>query len=361
VKLSHVIDELTEERGLDRNLLAAIMCEGLLAAYKKKYPDAQLEVLYNRKSDELSVVAQKTVVQAVSDDEREISLRKARGMQEGAQLGDVLPVPFEGIIGRVEILRAKQLIAQRIRAVEAEAVYNEFKDQEGTIVRGVIHKCERNGAVVKLGEHLAFMPKSLMNPADQCIAGYSIRALLKEVLVEPRGDSQLILDRSSPEFLKQLLELEIPEIFEGLVEVKKVARIAGYKSKVIVASHDRNVDPVGTCIGVGGSRIKPVLREIGGEKIDIIRLATSVEELVKAALKPAEVERVQLVDGQAHVFVSDEQRPIAIGKQGQNIALASRLVGMPIVIAQPNGQGAAGGDHAFGELDEEYDRFNNEE
>lgn len=338
MKLFQVIEELVEERGLDRNLLSAIMCEGLLAAYKKKYPDADIVVDYNRKSDEIVVMCNKTVVATVVDDLKEISPRKARAIKEDAQVGEVINMPFDGTLGRIDILRAKQLIAQKIRSVEAAAVFNEFKKKEGTVVYGAIHKCERNGLLVKVGDAIAFMPKSLMLPTDQAVVGYSIRALLKEVLPEPRNESQLILDRASADFLERLFELEIPEVFEKIVEIKKVVRIPGYKSKVLVASSDRNIDPVGTCVGVGGSRIKPILRELGSEKIDIIRYTDSIEDLIKGALKPAEIQRIEMVGDQgARVWLAEDQRSLAIGKGGQNIALASRLVDLNIQVARPDG------------------------
>lgn len=331
VKLSHVIEELVEERGLDRNVLSSIVCEGMLAAYKKKYPDDPIDVVYNKKADEIEINANKVVVNVVENEDTQISLRKARGISPQATLGATIAVPFEKPIGRIEILKAKQIIAQRIRSTEAAAIYQEFKPKEGTIVYGVIHKCERNGATIKIGDTLAFLPKSLMIPDDKCIVGYSIRALLKEVLAEPRNENQLILDRSSPEFLHRLFELEIPEVFEKLVEIKKIVRSPGYKSKVVVLSHDKNIDPVGTCVGVGGVRIKPILKELGIEKIDIIAMARSLEDLVKDSLKPAVVNRVEIVDEKtAHVWVDEDQRSLAIGKMGQNIALASQLTGLAI-------------------------------
>lgn len=175
------------------------------------------------------------------------------------------------------------------------------------------------------------MPKSLTIPTDKCVVGYTIRALLKEVLPEPRNDNQLILDRVSDKFLQRLFELEIPEVFEKLVEIKKIVRAPGYKSKVVVMSHDKNIDPVGTCVGVGGARIKPILKELGGEKIDIIASSDSIEQLIKDALKPAEINRVQIIDEQnVNVWLDDDQRSLAIGKMGQNIGLASRLVGLNI-------------------------------
>lgn len=333
VKLSDVLEELVEERGLDRTVLNAIMCEGMLAAYKKRYPDLPLDVTYNKKTDEIEILIQKTVVSSVEDEEVQISMRKARQIKEDAVLGDTVTLPFEGAIGRIEILKAKQIIAQKIRNIEAEAVYNEFRSKEGTIVHGVVHKCERNGVVVKIQDTLAFLPRSLMIPDEKCVAGYSIRALLKEVLPEPRNENQLILDRASADFLEKLFELEIPEVFENLVEISKIVRSAGYKSKVVVVSRDKNIDPVGTCVGVGGARIKPILRELGTEKIDIIERSDLLDEFVRDALKPAEVSRVEFVDAKnVNVWVNEDQRSLAIGKMGQNINLASQLTDLNIHI-----------------------------
>lgn len=337
VKLSQVIESLVEERGLDSTVLSNIICEGMQAAYEKHYPGLVFNVSYNKKTDELEVRVQMEVVTTVEDEETEISLRKARNIKPTAQVQDVIWVPFTGPIGRVDVLRAKQVVATKIRAIEAQAVYDEFKDKVGTIVHGIVHKCERNGMTVKLGETLAFLPKSLTVPGDKCVVGFSVRALLKEVLPEPRHDNQLILDRSSSEFLEQLFELEIPEVFERLVEIKKIVRIPGYKSKVAVVSHDENIDPVGTCVGVGGVRIRPVLKELGTEKIDIIAWRENPEKLIADALKPAVVNRVDVVsDTAANVWVDEDQRSLAIGKGGQNISLASRLSGYELRLVQPD-------------------------
>lgn len=356
MKLSQVIEELVEERGLDRNVLSDVMCEGMLAAYTKKYPDLPIEVTYDKKTDEIEVIVNKTIVNNVSDENLEISLRKAKGIDEQAEIGNTIKVPFELPIGRIEILKAKQVIAQKIRSIEASGVYNEFHDKEGTIVHGIIHKCERSGVTVKIGDTLAFLPKSLMIATDKCVAGYSIRALLKEVLVEPRNENQLILDRVSPEFLRKLFELEVPEIYEKLVEIKKVVRSAGYKSKLVVVSHDKNIDPVGTCVGVSGSRIKPILRELGTEKIDIIAMAHSIEDLIKDALKPAEVNRVELIDSRnADVWVDEDQRSVAIGRGGQNIALASELTGVNIHLVKEEDDAVGSNDVDHYEQAENYE------
>ncbi len=331
MRLTEVIDELVEERGLDRDTLSSIVCEGMLAAYTKKYPDLTLQVSFDKKTNEMVILIEKEVVNTVEDEEIQIGLRKARTLDAKIELGQKLGVPFDGKIGRIEILRAKQVIANSIRKIEASLVYEEFKDKESTIVHGTIHKCEHGGAVVKIGETLAFLPKSLMIPGEKCSAGYTIRALLKEVLPEPRNDNQLILDRSSELFLQRLFELEIPEVFEKLVEIKKIVRIPGYKSKIAVVSHDKNIDPVGTCVGIGGARIKPVLKELGGEKVDVIVWSSSPESLVRDSLKPAQINRIEIVDNEnCNAWLNEDQRSLAIGKMGQNISLATKLTGYNI-------------------------------
>lgn len=331
VKLSLIIEELVEERGLQRDLLSDIICESMLVAYKKKYPDIDISVVHNKKTDELDILANKKVVTAVENEDLEISIRKAKNIDSSLSLGDFVKVPFEKPIGRIEILKAKQLIAQKIRTIEALAVFEEYSDKAGSILVGTIHKCERVGMTVKVGDALAFLPKSLSIPTDKCVVGFTIRGLLKDVLREPKNDNQLILERVSPLFIQKLFELEFPEVYEKLVEIKKIARIPGYKTKIAVASNDKNIDPVGTCIGVGGVRIQPILKELGGEKIDVVGWTPSKEALIKVSLKPAVVNRVELIDdGHAKVWVDEDQRSLAIGKMGQNIALASQLADINI-------------------------------
>ncbi|MGB8468104.1 MAG: transcription termination factor NusA [Candidatus Babeliales bacterium] len=341
MKLSQVIDELVEERGMDRALLGKIICEGMEAAYAKRYPELPITVSHNKKTDELDIEIKKKVVATVHDEDLEISLRKARNIKENAQLDEEVAVRFEEPIGRIEILKAKQIIAAKIRDIEASAVYDEFVGKKGSVVLGTIHKCERAGVSVKIGEVSAFLPKSRSIPTDKCIVGYTIRAVLLDVLREPKNENQLILDRTSTEFVQRLFELEIPEVFEKLVEIKKIVRTAGYKTKVAVISHDKNIDPVGTCIGVGGVRIKPILKELGSEKIDVLVWTSSKEELVARCLKPAIVNRVEVANNTAQVWLDDEQRSIAIGKMGQNIALASQLAEVAITL-MPSGASSEG-------------------
>ncbi|MFT6765543.1 MAG: N utilization substance protein A [Alteromonas naphthalenivorans] len=336
MSLSDVIEALVDERGLEKEVLNDIVCEGMLSAYEKRYPELHFRVSLNKKTDSLVVESEKNIVSSVEDEDTQISLRKARGLDPKATTEQMLWVPFEGAIGRIEILRAKQVIAQKIRQIESAAVYNEFKSKEGSILQGTIHKAERSGTMVKLQEYLAFLPKSLGIPGEKLPVGYPIRAMLKEVLEVPRNENQLILDRSSDVFVEALFGLEIPEVFEKLVEIRKIVRIPGYKTKVAVSSNDSNIDPVGTCVGVGGVRIKPILKELGNEKVDIVSWTSDIETLVRSSLKPAEINRVELSDDGsfAQVWLDDDQRSLAIGKMGQNIALGAQLTGVKIELVQ---------------------------
>lgn len=335
VDLLGVISDLVEEKGLDRSVLSSIVSEGMLAAYAKKYPQVKFQIDYDKKSGELNVLCFKKIVTSVENDLTEISLKKASGYDKKAKIDEEILVPFEGTVGRIEILTAKQIIADKIRKIEASSVYNEFKSNEGTIVHGTVYKLQSNGTLIRVKDTFGFLPKSLSIPEEKLIVGAPVRVLLKEVLAEPRNENQLILDRSSTDFIRCLFSLEIPEVFEGLVEIKNIVRIAGYKTKVTVTSADRNVDPVGTCIGIGGVRIKPILKEIGGEKIDVIAQSDSLENMVRDALKPAKIERVEIESpDKAVVWLDDEQRSVAIGKMGQNIALASKLLGIDIKLAE---------------------------
>jgi N utilization substance protein A len=335
VNLTDVIESLVEERGLEREEVVTIVCNGFLAAYKKKFPDFPLSVFFDKKRGCPAILIQKTVVSSVQDEDSEISLRKAKNIKPDVVLSEEIKVPLEEKIGRIEVLVAKQIIAQEIKELEQKAIAEDFKEKEGTIISGVVHKKEQNGTIVKTDDVMALLPASLSIPGESAHPGAPIRALLKEVLVVPRGDFQLILDRASAQFVQRLLELEIPEVFEGIVEVKTIVRTPGYKTKIIVVSNSKEIDPVGTCVGVGGVRIKPILRELGGEKIDLIEWKDSLEALIKNALKPAEIDKVEVFDNgngrkSATVLLAEDQRSLAIGKMGRNISLASRLTGVEI-------------------------------
>ncbi len=339
MNLIDVIEGLVDERGLDKESVISAVCEGVLAAFQKKFPETPLKVVFNKKIGELEAFVDKTVVATAKDSDTEISLRRAKVIDAKAKVGDIIAVPFEHKIGRIEILTAKQIIANKIKALEQSSVYNDFKDKQGSIISGTVYKRERAGFAVKIGEITALLPNENLIPMENLRAGLPIRALLKEVLPVSMGDYQLILDRGSAAFVKKLLEIEIPEVFEGVVEVKKIVRIPGYKTKAVVLSNNKDIDPVGTCVGVGGSRIKPILRELGQEKIDLIQSTDSLESLIKLSLKPAEIDKVAIEgDGKAMVWLAQDQRSLAIGKMGQNINLASRLVGLEIQLQDVGGE-----------------------
>lgn len=330
MNLLEVIEGLVEERGLDKENIVTAVCDGVLAAFQRKFPDVKLSVAFNKKVGELEAFVEKEIVSSVKNKDAQISLRRAKVYDAKAKIGDIIEVPFEHKIGRIEIMTARQVIASKIRGLEQSAIYEDYKDKQGSIITGTVYKRERNGFAVKIGDVTALLPDEGIIPKEGLMAGYPVRALLSDVLPVARGDYQLILDRASVDFVKKLLEIEIPEVFEGVVEVKKIVRSPGYKTKIMVASNSPEIDPVGTCVGVGGSRIKPILRELGQEKIDLISFTSSLEELVKNSLKPADIDKVALEDRFATVWLARDQRSLAIGKMGQNISLASRLVGLEI-------------------------------
>lgn len=335
MKLAEVIESLVGERGLDREKVVEIVCDGIRAAYEKKYPEEAFQVIYNKKTGNTDVFVERVVVNAVEDELSEISLKKARSIVADAALDDLICVPFDDKVGRIEILTAKQVIAGKIRELEQLAVFKEFKDKEGAIVSGTVHKSERAGLSVNLGDVTALLSRENFIPGEALRVGYPVRALLKEVLPAAIGGYQLILDRSSADFVKKLIALEIPEVYEGIVEVKRIVRIPGYKTKIAVVTNSNDIDPVGTCVGVGGVRIKPILKELGHEKIDLVAWTENTEHLVASSLKPAEIDKVEIFEpGKARVWLSEDQRSFAIGKLGQNIALAARLAGIEIQLQE---------------------------
>lgn len=356
MNLKDVIDSLVEEKGFDKEKIIEILCRGVTSVYAKKFPNSDIFAFFNKRSGQIEVVARRLVVSVVQDEGLEVSLRRARAIDPQASLGDMVKVPFEGSIGRVEVVAARQLIATSIRELEQQAVYNEYKEREGTIVSGLVHKRERNGFVVKIGDSLALLPEENLVPGETMRIGHPVKALLKEVCAVSRGDYQLILDRASAAFVKKLISLEIPEVFEGIVEIKKIVRSPGYKSKALVVSSSKEIDPVGTCVGVGGARIKPILRELGQEKIDLIEWTDSLDVLVKGSLKPAEIDKVEVSSDnkRATVWLAQDQRSYAIGRSGQNVSLASRLTGVEIRLqdlapSSPSGEEFVGTSEEEGE------------
>jgi len=332
VNLADVIESLVEERGLDRERVTAIVCNAVKTAFEKKYLDYDFEVVFNKKNSNADVFVKREVVAVVNDKDCEIAHKKALTIDPRCSIGDTILVPFEESVGRIEILAARQLIASQIKELEEVAVYNEFIDRQGRIVSGVVHKKERNGFAVAVDDVMGFLPSAGLMGDDQLRIGYSIKMVLVEVLPASRGGYQLFFDRASADFVRCLLEQEIPEIFEGIVEIKKIVRSAGYKTKVALVSLNKDIDPVGTCVGVGGARIKPILKGLGSEKIDLVPWKSDLAEMVRLSLKPAEIDDIRLSpeNDRAIVYLPQDQRAFAIGKNGQNIALASALSGVQI-------------------------------
>lgn len=336
VNLIEVINEIIEEKGLERSVISEAICDGILSSLRRKHPGLEFKVEIDNTTGELFIFVKKEVVSSVEYEDEEISQRKAKAIDSKTKVGDFIFVPFDEPLSRIDIIKAKQGIAGQIRAIESSQIYNEYKPKEGSIVVGDVHKLERAGATVKLQDTIAFLPKSCFVPGEKLIPGRPIKAMLKEVLKEPRNENQLILDRASAGFLKALIELEIPEVYERIIEIKGIVREPGYKSKILVSTMDQDIDPVGTCIGVGGSRIKTILRELASEKIDVIAWGESLEEVIRGALKPAQIIKVDVDKnaGVAKVWLDEDQRAYAIGKMGKNIALASKLVGLDIELVE---------------------------
>jgi N utilization substance protein A len=336
MKLSFIIEELVEEKSMNRDDIINSIIDAIKIVCERSFPESSLTVNYNKKDDILSFFSKKTIVKKAENDNNEISIRKASSIIENAKEGDEILVPFVPKIGRIDINKIKHLISQKIREIEAEAVYKEFSDKIGTLVNGVVHKIDSSGAIINIYDYHAYLPNSLLIPEEKLTPRMHIRCLIKEVYKIPKKDEGILLERTSTDFIKKLLEIEIPEIFEKIVIIENIVRIPGYKTKVVVSSKDKNINPVGTCIGQGGIRIKQILRELGNERLDILKYNEDKTEFVIQALKPAKISSVEIKNNCAYVKIEDEERSAALGKGGKNIVLASKIVGIPIEIIGNN-------------------------
>jgi N utilization substance protein A len=326
---------IAREKQLDGALLVEALEAGLMSAARKKYgPAADIEVLVDDETDTLGVYLNKTVVDDPEDPITEIEFEEARELDGTAEDGDVVrvEVPLDEF-GRNAIQAAKQIVVQRVREAEREQIYGEFQDRIGEIVTGDVQQIERGGIVVNLGRTEALLPTREQIRRERYRQGDRVRAYLLSVEKTTKGP-QIILSRTHPNFLKKLFRMEVPEIYDSVVEIMAIAREAGGRSKVAVVSHDERVDPVGACVGVKGSRIQTIVRELSGEKIDIVPWNVDPAVLVSRALNPAKVSRT-LVNEAEHavkVIVPDDQLSLAIGKGGQNARLAAKLTGWKIDI-----------------------------
>ena len=331
------LDELEKDRGIDKDILIDTIEQALLTAYKKNFGSAQnVRVEFDREKGSVKVFSQRVVVDEsdLYDTFLEIELDEARQINPNYELGDIIenevtPKDF----GRIAAQTAKQVVVQRIREAERDIVYNEFIEKENEIVTGEVARVSKGLVYVNLGRIEAVMTPAEQIPHESYKAGQKIKVYILEVKKTNKGP-QIVVSRSHPGLVKRLFEFEVPEIFEGIVQIKSLAREAGSRTKMAVHSIDEKIDPIGACVGPKGSRVKNIVDELIGEKIDIINYSENPAEFISAALSPSKVVRVDVNEEEksALVVVPDYQLSLAIGKEGQNARLAAKLTNWKIDI-----------------------------
>ena len=336
-ELIGALNELEKERGISKEILVEAIETAIVSAYKRNFSlgsAASVRVDLDQNTGEIHVYARRRVVEQVSDSKLEISLEEARAIDPNYEAGDfveeeVTPHNF----GRIAAQTAKQVVIQRIREAERSIVYNEYANREGDVVNGIIQRTDHRNVIVDLGKVEAVLPIGEQIPNERYEQSQRMKFYINEVKQSSRGP-QIFLSRTHPGLLKYLFELEVPEIQTGVVEIKAVAREAGFRSKIAVFSRDQNVDPVGACVGNRGLRVQSVVFQLNGEKIDIIAWEPDQSAFIANALSPAVVTKVYLDHNgkSAYVVVPDDQLSLAIGKEGQNARLAARLTGCKIDI-----------------------------
>ena len=334
-ELMSVIDQIGREKGIEKEKVLAALESALLTAAKKRYGQGDnIQVDIDTDTGEISIVSKKTISENVVDAKTEISLEEARKIDGEAEMGDEIGSLLNtDDFGRIAAQAAKQVICQKVREAEWESIEREFSKKEGELVHGVILGQERRNYLVDIGKTEALLPVQEQIPREAHRRGDRVRALLLEVRRTPK-DVQVILSRAHPHFVVKLFGLEVPEISEKIVEIKGVVREPGDRTKISVASRDKAVDPVGACVGVKGSRVQAIVRELRGEKIDIIPWTDDPRVFIGEALNPASIEKVGIDEQKksALVVVADSQLSLAIGKNGQNVRLAAKLTGWKIDI-----------------------------
>ena len=331
------INQIAAERGIDKEEIFVALEEAILVAYKKeKYglevPEedelSNWSVELNRESGEFKLIASKEVVKKVKNSEKEISLSEAEMISPSVEVGDSIQIemPSEDF-GRIAAQTAKQVILQKIRESEKEAVISEYSDKIGEIYTALMQRMQRGQVIFEVGKATAYMPQEEQISNEFYRLGDRYKVLLKDIV-----DSQMVVSRADPAFLIGLFKLEVPEIESGVLEIKAIAREAGSRSKMAVVSHQDGVDPIGSCVGQRGVRIANVMNELGEEKIDIIEWDEDPEKFIANSLSPAKIEDVKIVEDTATVIVPNDQLSLAIGREGQNVRLAWKLTGYKIDI-----------------------------
>ena len=330
------LEELENEKGIKKEYMLEAIESALLTAYKRNF-DAldNVKIVMDKQTGATYVYSVREVVENANDDAQEISLKDAKKINKTIEIGDhvdveIVPKDF----GRIAAQTAKQVIIQKIREAERNVLFDEYSDKKGEIVSGIIQKAGKGAVVVDLGKLEGIMPIKEQVSTEQYRVNDKIKAYVSDVQRGEKGSLQVIISRTNPDFVRKLLELEIPEIYEGLIEIKSVSRDPGSRSKVAVYSQDENIDPVGSCVGQRGIRIQNIITELNGEKIDVIEWDKDPATFIAAALLPAKIMAVDIKEDEkfAQVIVPDEELSLAIGKAGQNARLAAKLTNWKIDI-----------------------------
>ncbi len=332
-EVRRVIEQVSRDRGIEKEILVKTLEEALRSAARKKFGTrVDIEAHYNEELGEIEVFLFKDVVEKVTEPELEVDIEEGRKLDPGCQVGDSLGTKMDATtFGRIAAQSAKQVIIQKMKDAERSVVYESYTNRKGEIINGIVQRIDKRDIIVNLGRTEGILPVGEQIPRETCRRGERIRAYILDVLEESRGP-QVILSRSHPQFLVTLFKTEVPEISEGIVEIMAAAREPGGRAKIAVASNDSDIDPVGACVGMKGTRVQSVVHELKGEKIDIIPWHSDPAKFVCNALSPAEISRVVIdeVNRLMEVIVPDEYLSVAIGRRGQNVRLASRLTGWSI-------------------------------
>jgi N utilization substance protein A len=334
-ELGRVIEQLGKDRGIKKEFIVGAIEQAFLVTARKKFGiQGEYEARYNENDGEVEIFQYKNVVDKVRDPIVEIEFDAAKKLDEGCEVGDQLGLKIENPgFSRVDIQTAKQIIFQKVRDAERDILFAEFKHREGDLVTGIARRFEKGNVVIDLGKSDAVLPKKEIIFGESFKPGDRIQAYLSEVVMTNRGP-EIRLTRTSPMFLVKLFEVEVPEIADGTIEVKAAAREPGHRAKIAVTTRDRDIDPVGACVGMKGSRVQNIVNELQGEKIDIVRWNEDTETFARAALAPAEIQSISLNHGDhtLDVIVEDDQLSLAIGRRGQNVRLAAMLTGWKVNI-----------------------------
>ena len=331
--LNYIIDQVGKDKGIDRKVIIEALEQAVLTASRKKYGHGEIEVHYNEEAGEIELFQFKQVVEEVVDPSAEISLEEAQELDSEAQIGDSLGVKLTTDFGRIGAQTAKQVIIQKVREAERENVFNEFKDRKGEITSGAVQRMEKGNLYINIGRSEAVLFAKEQIPGEVYRQGDRLRAYILDVQKNSKG-VQIFLSRTHPGFLVKLFENEVPEISEGVIKITSAAREPGERAKISVYSSNRDVDPVGACVGMRGARVQSVVQELRGERIDIIPWSQDQAKYICNALAPAKISRVYIDEENRHmeVVVADDQLSLAIGNKGQNVRLASKLTGWKIDI-----------------------------